>query len=48
MRDNFNAVWLRSEGVYRAKRLNDNAGMVKISRSYHIKIFTFYLVLYIV
>ncbi len=37
MRDNLEAAWLRSEGAWRAKRLNDKAKMAKISRSYHIK-----------
>ncbi len=37
MRDNLEAAWLRSEGAQRAKRLNDNAKMAKISWSYHIK-----------
>ena len=38
MRDVFEAVWLRSEGAYRAKRLSDNARMAKNSRIFHIKI----------
>ncbi len=39
MRDNLEAGWLRSKGSQGAKRPNDNAGMSKFSRSYHINIF---------
>ena len=40
MRDNFESGWPRSEGAWRAKRLSDKAKIAKISRIYHIKIFS--------
>ena len=40
MRDNFESGWPRSEKALRAKRLTDKVRMTKISRIYHIKIFS--------
>ncbi len=48
MRDNHEAAWLRREGAQRAKRLNDNAKMARISRSYHIKTLVDALLIYVV
>ena len=40
MRDNVGSAWPHSEGAWPAKRLSDKVKMTKISRIYHIKIFS--------